>query len=256
MTDPGETRPGLKVLPLGVGDAFTAIHYTSCYALCSQETWLLVDCPHPVRKILRDGSTSAGLELDVGDLSAVVLTHLHADHSSGLEDLGFFSLLALGRPAPLVAHEDVTRRLWEKLRVTMESISMPELGYDYPPATLETYFDLTTFTEAAPVEVGPFRIEARKTLHPIPTTALRISAGGRTLGISSDTAFSRELVDWLGEADLVFHECGPGLHTPLTALEALPEELRAKIRITHYADDFDFGETSIPRVVQGELLDV
>lgn len=248
---------GLELLPLGVGDAFTATRYTFCLALRAEGRWLLVDCPHPVRKIMREGSLAAGLPpLDIGDLEAVVLTHLHADHSSGLEDLGFFSLFALGRPARLVTHEAVAARLWEKLRVTMETLSVPELGLEYPAATLATWFDLTTFTEAAPLEVGPFTVECRRTLHPVPTTALRITAGGRCLGVSSDTAFSRPLVDWLAEADLVLHECGPGLHTPLEALLELPEPIRGRLRLIHYADDFDLAGCPLAHVEQGRLVAV
>src|SRR3970282_1499137 len=54
-TDPG----GLSFVPLGVGDAFTAIYYTSCMALESGGRWILVDCPHPIRKILREGGAAA-----------------------------------------------------------------------------------------------------------------------------------------------------------------------------------------------------
>src|SRR5688572_11934083 len=94
----GDSRSAMSLhfIPLGVGDAFSALHYSFCLALQAEGQTLLIDCPHPIRKILREGST-----LDVGDLSGVVLTHLHADHSSGLEGLGYFSFFALGRKAPL-----------------------------------------------------------------------------------------------------------------------------------------------------------
>ena len=91
----------LEVLVLGVGDAFSALHYSTCLALRAEGQWLLVDCPHPIRKILRESSLRAGLELDVGDLAGVVVTHLHADHASGLEGLGYFGFFALGRKLPL-----------------------------------------------------------------------------------------------------------------------------------------------------------
>src|SRR5215213_796187 len=100
----------MRILPLGVGDAFTALHFTSCLAIearAGSGEWLLIDCPHPIRRVLRDGSLQAGLSLDVDALLGVAVTHLHADHSSGLEGLGYFSHFALGRRAKLLAHPAV-----------------------------------------------------------------------------------------------------------------------------------------------------
>ena len=76
---------GLSFLPVGVGDAFSAEHYSSCVAVESEGAWLLIDCPHPIRKMLREAGGRAGIELDVDTFGGIVLTHLHADHSSGLE---------------------------------------------------------------------------------------------------------------------------------------------------------------------------
>ena len=73
----------MRLLPLGVGDAFSALHYTSSVLLESGGQWLLLDCPHPIRKILREGSQRAlGRPLDLADLAGVAVTHLHADHSA------------------------------------------------------------------------------------------------------------------------------------------------------------------------------
>jgi len=78
----------LRLIPLGVGEAFTARHYTSCLALGADDDWMLIDCPHPVRKMLLEGSTAAGIPVDLDRISAVAVTHLHADHCCGLEDFG------------------------------------------------------------------------------------------------------------------------------------------------------------------------
>ncbi len=80
------------VLPLGVGDAFSALYYSTCLALRAEGVWVIVDCPHPIRKVLRESSAPGGFNLDVKDIEAVFLTHLHADHASGLEGFGFRSV--------------------------------------------------------------------------------------------------------------------------------------------------------------------
>jgi ribonuclease BN (tRNA processing enzyme) len=244
----------MRLLPLGVGDAFSALHYTSSVLLESDGQWLLLDCPHPIRKILREGSRSAlGRPLDVGDLAGVAVTHLHADHSCGLEVLGFYAHFVLGRRIPLLMHPDVGARLWERLAAGMERIESDGTEMRY---TLDTYFEMVPLDETRGVRLGPFEVDCRKTQHPVPTTALRVRAGGRSLAHSADTRFDPGLVDWLLQADLVLHETGPGIHTPLEDLEALPAEKRARMRLIHYPDELAGRETSIPRVRQGELHDV
>ncbi|HSN14169.1 MAG TPA: MBL fold metallo-hydrolase [Anaeromyxobacteraceae bacterium] len=237
---------GLSFIPLGVGDAFSARHYTSCVAIEAEGRWLLVDCPHPIRKVLREGSP-AGAPLDLASFDAVVLTHLHSDHSSGVEGLGFYMRYVLGRRPTLAAHPRVSARLWERLAPGMDEDDHAR------PQGLADYFDLTHLDDARPVRIGPFEIACRRTRHHVPTYALRVTAGGRTLGISSDTPFDPSLIDWLSTSDLVVHETGDGIHTSYEKLAALPEPLRRKLRLIHFSDEFVPANGAIEPLVQGRL---
>ncbi|MCA9604449.1 MAG: ribonuclease Z [Myxococcales bacterium] len=241
----------MRIVPLGVGDAFSARWYSSCLALEHDDRWILVDCPHPIRKMLRE--SDAGVDLD--RVEAVALTHLHADHASGLEGYGYFAHFALGRRAPIAAHPPVVERLWEgHLAAGMERLVTGER-----PArrTLTDYFELLPLEVGARVEVGPFAIECRPTRHHIATTAFRIHAGDESLGYSADTAFDPALIEWLAEADVVIHETNYGSqHTPYAALAALPAETRAKMRLIHYPDDLDLSESAIAPLEQGRVYAV
>jgi ribonuclease BN (tRNA processing enzyme) len=177
---------------------------------------LLVDCPHPIRKILHEAGSSAGEDLDVGSFAGVVLTHLHADHASGLEGWGYFSRLALGRRAVLLTHAEAARALDAAMRL------MAPPGAGTSPSRLDDLFEVQLLSDEAPTRFGPFAIECRPTIHSIPTRALRIRAGGRCLGLSADTGFDPGLIDWLAEADLIVHETNHGPHTPYPKLAALP----------------------------------
>jgi ribonuclease BN (tRNA processing enzyme) len=247
----------MSLLPLGVGDAFSAHYYSSCLALHADAAWLLIDCPHPIRKLMHEASASAGVDLDIAQLTAVVLTHLHADHSSGLEGLGFFSRFVLARPATLFAHPLVSARLWAGhlaggMEAALQGPGVPAIG-----RTLEDFFDVRPLDCEREVSVGPFRLRCRLTNHTVPTTALRVNAGGRTLGYSADTAFDPQLIDWLADADLIVHETNPGfLHTPYEKLAALPQVVRTRMRLIHYPDKFDLDSAVIEPLRQGRSYTV
>ena len=249
------TTPIVRMIPLGVGEAFTARHYTTCLAFGVDDAWMLVECPHPVRKLLREGSEAAGVPLDLDRIEAVAVSHLHADHCSGLEDYGYYSHFVLNRPARLLMHPDASARLWDGLLAGgMEEVRLHP-GAPMTRKRLDDYFDLVPLDESGPVRVGPFAIECRPTIHPIPTTAFRIEAGGRTLAFSADTAFDPALIDWLAPADLIVHEvtnhAESHVHTPYHKLAALPAALRARMRLIHFPDDFDHAASTIEPLQQG-----
>jgi ribonuclease BN (tRNA processing enzyme) len=250
------------LIPLGVGDAFTARHYTSCLALGVNDQWLLIDCPHPVRKMLREGSAKAGLSrpLDVEQVRATAVSHLHADHSCGLEDFGYYSFFALGRRATLLLHPDASARLWNGLLAA--GMEFVQSNTDAPPVQkqLSDFFELIDLDLGRPVKFGPFSIECRRTIHGVPTFAFRITAGGRILGFSADTAYDPSLIEWLSTADMIVHEVTTlvhtGVHTPYEKLAALPESLRSKMCLTHYPDDFDVESSVIEPLREGRLYEV
>ena len=215
----------LRLIPLGVGEAFTARHYTSCLALGVDDDWMLIDCPHPVRKMLVEGSTAAGIPLDLDQISAVAVSHLHADHCCGLEDFGYYSLIALGRRARLLMHPTVSARAWSGLLAGGMEFSQGSPGTPPVQRQLDDHFELIDLDDARAVTCGPFSIECRPTIHSVPTTAFRIQAGGRTFGFSADSAYDPTLIDWLAAADLIVHEATTmphsGVHTPYEKLAAL-----------------------------------
>src|SRR5688572_21507351 len=135
----------MRLLCLGVGDAFSARHYSSCFALESQGRWLLVDCPHPIRKIVREGALAAGVPLDVAQLDGVVLTHLHGDHVSGLEVLAYYFRYKLNRCLPLFTHPEVARLLWSGVLTGSMAWAIERPGTAPKERRLEDFFELHLF---------------------------------------------------------------------------------------------------------------
>jgi len=240
----------MKLTPLGVGDAFSGRYYSACMLLEHDGCRLLIDCPHPLRKML----VEAELGLDLPDIDAVVLTHLHADHCSGLESFGFFNHFVRGGPLPLLTHPRVSARVWERLAPGMDAL-VPHAGAPTVPHELRHYWAVQHLNTETAVQFGPFSIEARLTTHHIPTTALRIRAGGASLGYSADTSFDPSLITWLDQAELIVHETNRGVHTPLEDLEGVDERIKAKMHLIHYPDDLDVERCSMRCLQQGRTLE-
>jgi ribonuclease BN (tRNA processing enzyme) len=246
----------VRIIPLGVGDAFSSRFYSTCLAVGVDDTWILIDCPHPIRKMLREGMHAAGLpRLDVDKVSGIVLSHLHADHSSGLEDMGFFIYYIIGRRARVLAHPEISRELWDGSLWAGMGVSYEKPGAPAVTRKFEDFFELCDLSYTAPTQFGPFTVECRRTFHTVPTTAFRISAAGRTLGFSADTMFDHDLIDWLAPSDLIIHEVTglpeSTIHTPYARLIELPEEIRRKMRLNHLPDSFDIDASAIEPLREG-----
>ena len=88
---------------------------------------LLVDAPPELRlQLVRAG---------IRELDAVWLTHLHADHLHGLDDLRIFSLRT-GRPLPLYVPEEAAETLIERFDYVFKPWISPDDGTTRPEFTL------------------------------------------------------------------------------------------------------------------------
>jgi ribonuclease BN (tRNA processing enzyme) len=238
---------------LGVGDSFSEVHHSTALLLVADGFHLAIDCPDMYRSVLRAASERSGRTLSVTDVDHVLITHVHGDHMNGLEGVAFFKHFAEGKRVQLVTSTEVREAIWDQRLVA----SMGALfdGERTREMRFDNYFDHLPLSWAEETVVGPFKIKSRRTIHHVPTSALLIEAGGRTLGYSSDTAFDPELIEFLSPADLILHETNLGpAHTAYAALAALPLELRERLRLVHYPDGFECGPGGLTLLREGEIV--
>lgn len=244
-----------EIIVLGVGDTFSERYHPTSLLLRCRGFQLALDCPDQYRAVLRDAGARSGRALSLSDIDHVLITHVHGDHMNGLEGVAFHKRFADKKRLHLVTSPEVRQSIWdERLKASMSTLFD---GQQHRTLGFGDYFEVTELSWAEPVEVGPFRIRARRTLHHVPTSALLIEAGGRSLGYSSDTAFDPSLIDFLSPANLIIHETNLGpAHTPYASLASLPAELRGRMRLNHYPDTFDLEASVIEPLREGEVLRV
>lgn len=248
----------LYLLPLGIGNAFTARHYNSSFMLFFDGQTTLVDAPAPLSRVVAEASRQAGLSITLADIDNLVLTHLHGDHCNGVEELGFWrKYQATGKKPRLFVLEDLREALWKhRLYAAMG----PEYHRDKDPGTgLDSYFQVVpmTFGKKVPLGRDGSFLEAHPTQHMVPCAAFRLQCNGISFGYSADTAYDPGLIEFLSDCDFIVHETGEGKgHTPLARLEALPPDLKARIHLTHVADDFDREATTLPVLEEGRLYKI
>jgi ribonuclease BN (tRNA processing enzyme) len=242
-----------EVVVLGVGDTFSEKNHTSALLLVYDGFHLAIDCPDTYRSVLRAAAERSGRTLRLNDVDHMLITHVHGDHMNGLEGVAFFKFFAEGKRLSLATSPELRSNIWnERLKASMGVLWD---GETFHPKSFEDYFDHLTLSWTEENRIGPFRIRTRRTRHHVPTTALLVEAGGRVLGYSADTAFDPDLIAFLEPAHLIIHETnhGPG-HTPYSSLAALPEELRARMRLIHYPDQFDIEASYIRVLHEGEVI--
>ncbi len=203
--------------------------------------------------VLRTASERAGRALQLSDIDNILITHLHGDHMNGLEGVAFYKHFVERKRVSLIASDEVRASIWEhRLKASMGVLWN---GQDVREMTFDSYFDHLPLCWGEDINVGPFRVSARRTIHHVPTSALMIEAGGRRLGYSSDTAFDPSLIEFLEPAHLIIHETNVGpAHTPYESLAALPAELRRRTRLIHYPDTFDTSSSVITPLREGDVL--
>ncbi|GAB6063968.1 MBL fold metallo-hydrolase [Deferrisoma palaeochoriense] len=232
----------MEIVPLGVGDAFAkTLYQTNFLVRPADGEPFLVDCGHTASRALR----ALGLELRA--VPRVLVSHLHADHIGGLEELGFAGYFGWGLRPRLYVPENLLPWLWpHALEAGMGQRLRGAEGFF--EARLETYFEVTALAGGGAFDLGSVRVTPFPTPHVPgrPSWGFRLedrATGGRVL-LTCDTRFHPKTLDAFGaDADAVFHDCqfvtnGAHIHATLDELQTLPEAWHERLLLVHYADDW------------------
>jgi ribonuclease BN (tRNA processing enzyme) len=205
----------------------------SGYLISAGTAHLLVDCGPGVALALSAQQAGAGL-------SAVLISHRHADHCADLLALAYRRCFPLALPPlPLYGPPDL-RQVLDGLDTLFGIPSLPDLA-----RPLSRAFDFRPVEPGTSITAAGLRVDTLPARHPVPTLALRWPELG--LAYTADgaltpalIAFVRAIPTLLAESTYLSAE-GHDLngHGHMTAAQAgaLARQARAsRLILTHFAD--------------------
>ena len=254
LTNDGE----LELFFLGVGSAFAQTKNQTNFLIIKGGKHILVDFGMTGPTAL---AQTAGLKPT--DIEVILPTHSHADHVGGIECLALMNRYVgqrfMHKPKlKMIISEDYQRVLWthtlqgglewnEKDMNTAQKLSFSDF-FDVIRPTWKSFSPRETFE----VNHGDIHIELFRTNH-IPEQSSTWEASFISYGmlidnkifISGDTKFDQELIrsytGRVADAEVLFHDVQffPGaVHAPLEELKTLPDDIKKKMYLMHYADNY------------------
>ncbi|MCD9024282.1 MBL fold metallo-hydrolase [Cohnella silvisoli] len=220
----------LKIQMLGTGSAFAKVFNNNNALLTVDGLTLLVDCGITAPKALYE------LGYSFNDLDAILLTHIHADHIGGLEELAFQMKYIFGRKPILFLADTLVETLWEH--------SLKGGLQQDETETLHDFFDVRPLSVGQPHDLLPgLHVELIATRH-IPNKANYSLLFNDFFFYSGDTVFDSDLLNSLvndRDVRVIFHDCQlhpPGVvHACLSQLLTLPKAIQERVFLMHYGDD-------------------
>ncbi len=160
---------------------------TSSYLIKDKDKSLLID--------IGTGSLSNLFRWqDPGDISALIISHLHMDHFADIYPLRLYLNF---------------EKSGHKLKVFAPKEAKDQLGSVLSPKGKKIFaktLDFKPINEKSKLKIDSFNVTFKNMIHDIDSFAVKIEAGGKTLVYTSDTSYNENLVKFSRGCDLLLSE--------------------------------------------------
>ena len=219
---------------VGTGSSDSATMFNTSAAVVSESGAFLIDCGHTIKHALND----SGIGFD--NISGIFISHVHGDHVFGLERVGYEYLFRLNRKVPLFIKREIYTELWDQtLKGSMGRIGEGE-------ATLEDFFDVRFITdnqfEFDGVSYDVFAVD-----HTPGKPCFGICINRKILYTADTLAIPSIVTDYTYDYcfhDVSLHEGNP-VHANLSSLLAYPPNVKQKLYLMSYGDDWQAFDNTV-----------
>lgn len=158
----------------------------SGYLLTNGSTKVMIDCGN---------GTLANLQkiMRFEDLDAIILTHLHSDHTSDMNVLKY--AIQIKR----------NRGIINKL---LKVYAPPEPAEEFARIDAKDAFVLESISDKTRLVIGDMEISFAEMKHPYKDYAVSVKCGGKKFVFSGDTSWTDNLIEFAKGADLLMLDAG------------------------------------------------
>ena len=244
----------LEFIFVGTGSAFTKKYNQTNLLIINGPDHLLIDCGTTCSRAL------LSLGINITDIKNFFMTHSHADHIGGLEEVLLMNRYVTRQKPNILITETYQHLLWEmSLRggvgyneeVAGDMLAFQDMWNIIRPQPM-TEFSRETYDG----NIGNINIKFMRTMH-IPDTSHDWRASFWSTGViindkvffTSDTRYDYDLImeyDNKYNFECIFHDCqffSGGVHASLEELKQLPPEIKKKTYLVHVGDNWqDFTD--------------
>lgn len=239
----------LTIFFVGCGSAFSRTMNQTNLLVVKGDQHLLVDCGTKSPQALHD------LGVEPSEIENFLITHTHADHIGGLEEMMMVNRYLTGKKPNIIINEMFETLLWNQ---SLRGGSAYSEVHDGQPLGFTDFWKVIRPTQLADIgretwetRLGELDIKMPRTKH-FPDNAESWVDSFWSCGVlfdervlfTSDTRFDADLLiefDRRFKLEMIFHDCQfftGGVHASLDELSTLPAELKSKIVLMHYADNW------------------
>ncbi|MDH5785473.1 MAG: MBL fold metallo-hydrolase [Chromatiales bacterium] len=239
----------LSLYFVGCGSAFSRTMNQNNLLVVKGKDHLLIDCGTKTPQALYER------RIDLTAISHFLITHSHADHIGGLEEVMMVNRYVTGRKPTMIINEAYQELLWNNSLRGGTAYSEVRNG---EPLGFEDFWQIQRPQQLAGIEreswhttLGSIDIVMPRTMHfPDNAQSWRDSCWScavlfdeRVL-FTSDTRFDPQLLHELDgrySLEMIFHDCQffkGGVHASLEELATLPSEMKSRMVLMHYSDNW------------------